>query len=219
MITLDDIKNDKEIDNYIRKGDEYLNNMGYTEHSYRHLNLVASIAGNVLERLGYSDRCVELASIAGYLHDIGNVISRHDHGTVGATIIYTILTRMNMDPEEIAAIISAVGNHEEEYGQPVNHIAAALILADKTDVHRSRVRNMDIASFDVHDRVNHAVERSFLRVNAEEKTLNLELDIDLTITNVLEYSEIFLVRMLMCRRAASFLDCDFSVIINGVTLM
>jgi len=219
MVTLEDIKNDREIDTYIRKGDEYLNAMGFTEHSYRHLNLVSHISGNVLQRLGYDKRDVELASIAGYLHDIGNVISRHDHGAVGASIALNILTRKGMDPEEIATVVSAIGNHEEEYGQPVNHVASALILGDKSDVHRSRVRNRDIASFDIHDRVNYAVKRSFLRVETEQKTISLELDIDLEISTVMEYFEIFLVRMMMCRRAAAFLNCSFGLVINGTNLL
>jgi len=219
MVTLEDIKNDREIDTYIRKGDEYLNAMGFTEHSYRHLNLVSHISGNVLQRLGYDKRDVELALIAGYLHDIGNVISRHDHGAVGASIALNILTRKGMDPEEIATVVSAIGNHEEEYGQPVNHVAAALILGDKSDVHRSRVRNRDIASFDIHDRVNYAVKRSFLRVEMEQKTISLELDIDLQISTVMEYFEIFLVRMMMCRRAAAFLNCSFGLVINGTNLL
>ncbi len=219
MVTLRDIKNNREIDTYIRKGDEYLKAMGFTEHGYRHLNLVSHIAGNVLQILGFGERDVELASIAGYLHDIGNVISRHDHGAVGGALIYSILSKMGMDPEEIAIIVSAVGNHEEEYGQPVNHVAAALILADKSDVHRSRVRNRDFTNFDIHDRVNYAVKRSFLRVDPEKKSIRLELDIDLEISSVMEYFEIFLVRMMMCRKAAEFLGCSFGLVINGANIL
>ena len=219
MITLEDIKTDPEIDVYIRKGDEYLKAMGFTEHSYRHLNLVSSISANVLERLGFGDKEIFLAAAAGYLHDIGNVVGRHGHGGIGASMIFHILTRKGMEPEDIAAIVSAVGNHEEEFGQPVNSVSAALILGDKSDVHRSRVRNRDIADFDIHDRVNYAVEHSFLNVDGENKTVVLELKIDPEISTVMEYFEIFLVRMVMCRRAAAFLGCHFGLMINGAQIL
>ena len=200
MISLEDIKHDPEVDVYLRKGNDYLGVMGYTEHGYRHMSLVSSIAGNILEILDYPKRDSELAAIAGYMHDIGNVISRHDHGQSGAVLAYTILSRMNMDPAEIATIISAIGNHDEEYGYSVNQVAAALILADKSDVHRSRVRNPDFASFDIHDRVNYAVENSVLKVNAPAQTITMELDINQEISTVMDYFEIFLSRLLMCRR-------------------
>ncbi len=219
MITLADIKKDPVIDTFIRKGNEYLGVMGYTEHGYRHLNLISSIARNVLEKLNYPKRQVELAAIAGYMHDIGNVISRYDHGQSGATIGYFVLSRMGMPPEEIATVISAIGNHEEEYGHPVNSVAAALILADKSDVHRSRVRNQDFATFDIHDRVNYAVEHSFLRVNGDKRTITMELTIDIDIVPIMEYFEIFLSRMILCRRAADYLSASFELEINGAKLL
>lgn len=219
MVTLETVKQDPEVDAYIRKGNEFLGAMGFTEHSYRHVNLVANIAQNVLERLGYDERLVELAGIAGYMHDIGNVISRYDHGQSGAVLAYSILKRLGMPPEEIAIVVSAIGNHEEQYGHAVNEVAAALILADKSDVHRSRVRNRDIATFDIHDRVNYAVEHSFLRVSEADRSITMELTIDLEISTVMEYFEIFLTRMIMCRRAAGFLDCHFGLVINGARLL
>lgn len=218
-ITLSDIKKNPVIDTCIQKGNEYLGVMGFTEHSYRHINLVSSIAKNILERLSYSQREVELAAIAGYMHDIGNVISRYDHGQSGATLGFNILNKMGMPPDEIATIISAIGNHEEQYGQPVNSVAAALIIADKSDVHRSRVRNQDFATFDIHDRVNYAVEHSFLRVNKEKRTIAMELTIDIEICPVMEYFEIFMSRMVLCRRAADHLKSVFELEINGAKLI
>ncbi|PKM80947.1 MAG: phosphohydrolase [Firmicutes bacterium HGW-Firmicutes-14] len=219
MITLDFIKKDPVVDTCVRKGNEYLGVMGFTEHGYRHINLISRIARNILERLNYPQSEVELAAIAGYMHDIGNVISRYDHGQSGATLAFHILNRMGMPSEDIATVISAIGNHEEEYGQPVNSVAAALILADKSDVHRSRVRNQDFATFDIHDRVNYAVEHSFLRVNGETRTITMELTIDIEICPVMEYFEIFLSRMILCRRAADFLKSHFALEINGAKLL
>lgn len=219
MVTLDDVKKDPVIDTFIRKGNEYLGVMGFTEHGYRHINLISRIARNILERLSYPQHEVELAAIAGYMHDIGNVVSRYDHGQSGATLAFYILTKMGMPSEDIAMVISAIGNHEEEYGQPVNSVAAALILADKSDVHRSRVRNQDFATFDIHDRVNYAVEHSFLRVNGETRAITMELTIDIEICPVMEYFEIFLSRMVLCRRAADFLKSHFALEINGAKLL
>lgn len=219
MITLQDVKRNPVVETFIRKGNQFLGEMGYTEHSFRHVNLVATIARNILERLNYPPREAELAAIAGYLHDIGNVVSRNDHGISGALIAYRILSDMGMLPEELAIVISAIANHEEEYGQPVNNVAAALILADKSDVHRSRVRNPDPATFDIHDRVNYAVEHSFLWVNEEKRIITLELTIDIQICPVMEYFEIFLSRMALCRRAAKFLKADFELMINGAKLL
>lgn len=219
MITLEDVKKNPVVDSFIRKGNEYLGVQGFTEHSYRHLNLVSTIARNILERLGYPERQAELAAIAGYMHDIGNVLSRNDHGISGATLAFTILSNMGMPPDEIATVASAIANHEEEYGQPVNCVAAALIVADKSDVHRSRVRNMDFATFDIHDRVNYAVEHSFVRVNKERHTITMELTIDINICPVMEYFEIFLTRMMLCRRAANFLRCNFELEVNGSRLL
>jgi len=219
LITLDDVKKDIVVDTCIRKGNEYLGVMGFTEHGYRHINLISRIARNLLERLNYPQREVELAAIAGYMHDIGNVVSRYDHGQSGATLAFMILSRMGMPSDEISTVIAAVGNHEEEYGQPVNSVAAALILADKSDVHRSRVRNQDFSTFDIHDRVNYAVEHSFLRVNGETRTITMELTIDIEICPVMEYFEIFLSRMILSRRAADYLKSHFALEINGAKLL
>lgn len=219
MVTLQDVKKNPEVETFIRKSNQYLGEMGFTEHSFRHVNLVASISRNILERLNFPEREAELAAIAGYLHDIGNVISRNDHGISGALIAYRILTDMGMSSEEVAVVLSAIANHEEHYGQPVNNVAAALILADKSDVHRSRVRNPDIATFDIHDRVNYAAEHSFLWVNEERRVITLELTIDIEICPVMEYFEIFLSRMALCRRAAIFLKADFELMINGAKLL
>lgn len=219
MITLEDIKKDPVVDAFIRKGNKYLSVLGFTEHSYRHVSLVSSVAKNVLERLGYPQRQVELAAIAGYMHDLGNVVSRNEHGISGAVIAYPILMQMGMHPEEIATVISAIANHEEQYGHAVNSVAAALIVADKSDVHRSRVRNSDFATFDIHDRVNYAVEHSFLWVDDNKHTITMELTIDIDICPVMEYFEIFLSRMIMCRRAAAFLKCKFELVVNGAKLL
>ncbi len=219
MVTLDDVKEHPVTKVFIKQGDVHLTAMGFTEHSYRHKNLVAKIASNVLERLGYPKREVELAAIAGYLHDIGNVVSRYNHGQSGAMIAYDILRDLKMDTEEIATVISAIGNHEEQYGESVNNVAAALILADKSDVHRSRVRNTDIATFDIHDRVNYGAVHSFLNVDPETRKITLEIKIDDDITTVMEYFEIFLTRMVMCRRAADFLNASFGLVINDAKLL
>ncbi len=219
MVTLTDVKSNPVLDSFIRKGNEYLGVMGFTEHGYRHVNLVSSIAKNILLKLGYSRREAELAAIAGYLHDIGNVVSRNDHGISGATLCYPILLQLGMEPGDVATVISAVANHEEDYGQPVNTVAAALILADKSDVHRSRVRNQDFATFDIHDRVNYAVEHSFVRVDEKKHTITMELNINTEICPVMEYFEIFLTRMMLCRRAAVFLNCSFELVVNGTRLL
>ncbi|MBI5555782.1 MAG: HD domain-containing protein [Elusimicrobia bacterium] len=197
----------------------YLGVIGFTEHGHRHANLVSNIAQNVLMHLKYTERLAELAAIAGYLHDIGNVISRVDHGISSANIAIMVLRDMNMDPDEITEIIGAIGNHEEEIGDPVSAVAAALILADKSDVHRSRVRNPNMVMFDIHDRVNYAAEKSFLRVDAEKRIITLEITIDTTISQVMEYFEIFLSRMVISRRAAKLLECNFSLVINEHKLL
>ncbi len=219
MVTLEQVKKNKKVATFIVAGDYHLKSMGFTEHSYRHVTLIAKVAYSILEQLGYTQRDCELAAIAGYLHDIGNVVSRHDHGQSGAMLAYDILNEMGMPPEEIAMVVSAIGNHEEQYGHAVNQIAAALILSDKADVHRSRVRNRDIATFDIHDRVNYGAEKSTLIVDQKLKTITMELKIDLKITTVMEYFEIFLERMLMCRRAADYLGCNFQLIINDAKLL
>lgn len=218
-ITIEDIKNNPVVSSFIKSANDYLGSIGYTEHGMRHVSLVASIAENVLSYLDYPKRFQELAGIAGYLHDIGNVVNRQDHGQSAALIAMRILKDMGATPDEIALIISAIGNHEEEIGDPVNPVAAALILADKSDVHKTRVRNPDISAADIHDRVNLAAERSFLKVLKDKKIISLQLTIDTQRSQVMEYFEIFMSRMLMCRRAANFLDCNFELIINERKLL
>ncbi|MGA2090505.1 MAG: HD domain-containing protein [Endomicrobiales bacterium] len=213
-ITLDAVKNNSLANQFIDAANDYLGAVGYTEHGQRHVSLVAAIAHNTLKRLGFEEPLPELAGIAGYLHDIGNVVNRQDHGQSAALIAMRILKEMAATPDEIAIIISAIGNHEEEIGEPVNPVAAALILADKSDVHKTRVRNPGQVPVDIHDRVNFAAERSFLNVDVQKKTISLELTIDTTVSQVMEYFEIFISRMIMCRRAAKFLGCTFELIIN-----
>jgi len=214
-----DLKNDHEVSVYLARSTEYLCEVGFTEHGARHAALVAERARRVLAGLGYGERDRELAAVAGYLHDIANLVNRYNHGGTGAVMAYSILCRFGMDPEEIALVVSAIGNHEEERGNAINHVAAALILADKSDVHRSRVTNSDFATFEIHDRVNYAAEDSRLTVDREQGTVDLELTIDTAICPVMEYFEIFLNRMVMCRRAAEFLHCRFGLIINGNKLL
>ena len=218
-LTLDDIKRDPEVEAYIAKADEYTGAIGYTEHGARHANLVASIGGNVLRRLARPERSIHLAAIAGYLHDIGNVVGRVNHEHTGALLASRILCRLGMDPIEMAIVMGAVGNHEEQTGDPVSDVGAAVIVSDKSDVHRTRVRNPDPTTFDIHDRVNHAVEHSFLRVDETARTITLELAIDTRLSQVMEYFEIFLPRMVMCRRAAKLLGCEFKLMINGTKLL
>ena len=219
-ITIKEVKNDSDVIAFIARADKVMEEIGYTEHGYRHADLVSKIAFNILDRLGYSQREAELAEIAGYLHDIGNLVNRKNHYLVGAKISGDILKRLGMEPDEVSQIMSAIGNHEEESGTAIDAITAALILADKSDVHRSRVRR-DIAefAFDIHDRVNYAVNHSFIRVNNEEKKIELELEIDTDISKVMDYFEIFLDRMTMCRRAADTLECEFEIIINGMKIL
>ncbi|MDD3428850.1 MAG: HD domain-containing protein [Oscillospiraceae bacterium] len=218
-ITFQDIKNNEEIRTYITQADASLIALGYTEHSFAHVNKVAYDASSLLKKLGYSHREVELARIAGYMHDIGNVINRVDHAQSGAVMAFRILDKMGMDAEDIAVVITAIGNHDEGTAFPVNPVAAALILADKTDVRRTRVRNNDTTNFDIHDRVNYTVTDSFVKVDTLEQTLTLNLTIDLDICAVMDYFEIFLQRMLLCRRAAEFFDLSFRLYINGAPLM
>jgi metal-dependent HD superfamily phosphatase/phosphodiesterase len=218
-ITLKEVRKNPIVNVFVRSANDYLGTLGYTEHGVRHVSLVASIAENVLLYLDYPKRIQELAGIAGYIHDIGNVVNRHDHGQSAALLAMRLLKDMGMTPEEVALIISAIGNHEEQSGDPVNPTAAALILADKSDVHKTRVRNRDISKYDIHDRVNFAVERSFLKVIKEKKIISLQLTIDTQISKVMEYFEIFMSRMLVCRRAASFLNCTFELIINERKLL
>lgn len=217
--TLAAVKKHPLVISLLEGANRYLGVIGFTEHGHRHANLVSNIAQNVLTHLKYTERLSELAAIAGYLHDIGNVIGRQDHGISAANIAIMVLRDLNMDPDEITEVIGAIGNHEEEIGDPVSAVAAALILADKSDVHRSRVRNPNMVMFDIHDRVNYAAEKSFLRVDAEKRIITLEITIDTTISQLMEYFEIFLSRMVISRRAAKFLECNFSLMINDQKLL
>lgn len=219
MITFEDIKNSKEIQTYITKADDSLIELGFTEHSFAHVGKVASQAQEILLKLGYDQRTAELARIAGFMHDIGNVVNRVDHAQSSAIMAFRILDKMGMDVAEIATIISAIGNHDESTAVPVNAVAAALILADKSDVRRSRVRNRDKATFDIHDRVNYSVESSNLVIDADNKYSILELKIDTELFTIMDYFEIFLGRMLLCRRASEFLKLRFKLVINGVELL
>lgn len=219
LVTAEQVKKHPQVKAFISKANEFLGVMGYTEHGLRHASLVGSIAYNILQRLHYTERDCELAYIAGYLHDIGNVVNRHWHAQNGALIAYRILSELQMGPEEIALIIGAIGNHDESDGLPISPVSAALIIADKSDVHRSRVRSNDPAMWDIHDRVNWATTRSFVHVDEDGKKISLEVEIDTAIAHVMEYFEIFLSRMLVSRRAAQLLGCEYHLIINGTQLL
>ncbi len=219
VVTIAQLKADHEVNVYLTRSTQYLGSLGFTEHGLRHAGIVSALAYKVLQELEYPARDCELAAIAGYLHDIANMINRYNHGGSGAIMAFHILTRMRMPPEEIALVISAIGNHEEERGNAVNQVAAALILADKSDVHRARVTNRDFAKFEIHDRVNYAAESSKLLVDKSSRTITLAVTIDTKICPVMEYFEIFLLRMVMCRRAAEFLNCSFKLVINDYELL
>lgn len=216
-ITYKDIKKSEEVRAYIQKADESLLSLGFTEHSFAHVTKVAELAGQILTILGYSEHEVELAKISGYLHDIGNVINRIDHAQSGAVMAFRILDKMDMDPDDIATVVTAIGNHDESTAYPVNPIAAALIIADKTDVRRSRVRNRSTIQFDIHDRVNYSVTSSKVIVTKEE--VCLDISIDTSVCELMEYFEIFLGRMMLCKKAAEALDIKFSLIINNQKMM
>jgi metal-dependent HD superfamily phosphatase/phosphodiesterase len=213
-MTFEEIKRDPSIRAYIAQADVSLEAMGYTEHSFAHVTRVAETAAYLLETMGYPARTIELAKIAGYLHDIGNIVNRIEHSQSGAVMAFRLLDKMDFPPEEIATIITAIGNHDEGTGVPVNDVAAALILADKSDVRRSRVRNRDIASFDIHDRVNYSVTRSELRISDDRTQVQLKLSIDTRFSSVMDYFEIFMQRMLMCRKAAEKMRLKFQLVIN-----
>lgn len=219
MVTFEQIKNDEDLKTYIKMADESLKVLGYTEHSFAHVLKTAQIAGDLLGQLGHDARTVELARIAGYMHDIGNVVNRVDHAQSGAVMAFRLLDKLGMDANEAATIVSAIGNHDEGTGFPVHAVAAAVILADKSDVRRTRVRNRDQGTFDIHDRVNYAVEDSALELCTGEHTVTLTLTIDNKISAVMDYFEIFLGRMLLCRRAANHLGLKFKLVINGVELL
>lgn len=239
-LTLDDLKNNKKIRIFLEKADAHLAGIGYTEHGLRHANIVGKRAQDILLKLNYKDGDARLAAIAGFLHDMGNMVGRVNHGQAGALLVKAILEDIGMDIEDIALVMSAIANHEEDTGDPTNIVSASLIIADKSDVHRSRVRNPSLISaalildnkmdpmsapggttmgfYDIHDRVNYAATESELKVDSVEKSIILELSIDTRISGVMDYFEIFLSRMIICRRAAKFLGCDFHLIINKVRL-
>ena len=219
MLTYYDITKNESIKTYIVRADESLGALGFTEHSFAHVMLVAETAGYILKTMGHDDRTVELAKIAGYLHDIGNLVNRKDHAQSGAVMAWSILNDMKCDPAEMATIVTAIGNHDEGTGVPVNTVAAAMILADKSDVRRSRVRNMDISKFDIHDRVNYSVIESSLTINDEKTSVTLELTVDTEFGSVMDYFEIFLSRMILCRKAAEKLGLQFKLVINDQPLM
>jgi metal-dependent HD superfamily phosphatase/phosphodiesterase len=216
-LTLDFVKEDAELSHFISAADRVMEGLGYTEHGFRHANLSARIAYNVMTRAGFDEHMANLACVAGYLHDVGCMISRESHGQTGGVLVYHAL-RERVSAADLALVVAAVANHEESNGAAVSPVSAAVILADKSDVHRSRVRKSGQIEFDIHDRVNFAAEQSFLRVDSSAKTVTLELTIDTQISQVMEYFEIFLGRMQMCRKAAEVLDCRFKLTINGAEL-
>lgn len=219
MVTFEQIKNNEDINTYITKADESLLTLGFTEHSFAHVGRVADTAKYILEKLGYSEHEIELVQIAAYLHDIGNLVNRIAHSQSGAIMAFRILTQLSMPPEDIAVIVSAIGNHDEGTGVAVDAVAAALILADKSDVRRSRVRNTDVSTFDIHDRVNYSVKKSVLKINEEHTIIKLKLSVDTRYSSVMDYFEIFLNRMLMCKKAAEKLSMQFKLIINEQSVM
>lgn len=216
-VTLEDVKNNEKINAYIEKADESLNAMGYTEHSFAHVGKVSHDASRLLLHLGYSERTAELAAIAGWLHDIGNVVNRIDHAQSGAVMAFRILDEMGMEPDELATVITSIGNHDEKTAFPVNPVAAAIIIADKSDVRENRVRNTKPETFDIHDRVNFSVKASSLSFTDEE--IKLDLTVDTEVSPIIEYFEVFMERMLLCRRAADKLGLSFSLYINGQELL
>ena len=219
MVTYEQIKNDKAVRAYISAADESLIALGYTEHSFGHVIKVAECAGDILSSLGYDEHAVELAKIAGVLHDIGNLVNRSEHSQSGAVMAFRILDNMGMPAADIATIVTAIGNHDEGTGVPVNAVAAALILADKSDVRRTRVRNSDFSTFDIHDRVNYSVESAALEISEDKNSIWLRIKIDTSISPVMDYFEIFLARMMLCRKAAEKLGMNFRLVINDQQLI
>ncbi len=219
MVTYESILQNETVNTYIRKADEMLAALNFTEHSFAHVGLVARMSRYILETLGYGERELRLVQIAAYLHDIGNLVNRFEHCQSGAALAFQLLTGLGMPPEEVADVVAAIGNHDEGMGFPVTPIAAALILADKSDVRRSRVRNTDAATFDIHDRVNYSVEKTELIIDPEKTQILLRLTIDTRYGSVMDYFEIFLQRMILCRKAAEKLDLHFRLMINGQALI
>ncbi len=218
MLTYEELRHDEDVRTYITRADDALCALGYTEHSFAHVTHVAETAATLLAALGYDAATVELARIAGYLHDIGNLVNRIGHSQSGAIIAFRLLEHKEMPAEDISTVVTAIGNHDEGTGVPVNPVAAALILADKSDVRRSRVRNRDFSTFDIHDRVNYSVTSSCLTVNEARTEVTLALQIDTSISPVMDYFEIFLARMVLCRKAAERLGLQFRLHINDQRL-
>ncbi len=219
LVTYEYIRQNPAIMTYIKRSDKVLEAIGYTEHSFAHVERVANTSAMILEKLNYPQRQTELVKIAGIMHDIGNVINRVEHAQSGAVMAFRLLDNLNMPADEICTIISAIGNHDESTAVPIDAVSAALILGDKTDVRRSRVRNHDLTTFDIHDRVNYAVEKSDLYFNKDKSSIILELKIDTEISSVMEYFEIFLQRMILCKKASQFFGKKFEMIINGSTVL
>ncbi|GAB6100314.1 HD domain-containing protein [Halanaerocella petrolearia] len=219
QITVEDVKQDHRVKSYIERADKQLDSLGYTEHGFRHAGMVSKVAGQILKELDYSQRKVELVQLAGYLHDIGNIVNRSDHAHTSGILVERILTEMGMNYDEVGIIMGAVGNHDHRDGAPVDDITAALVIADKSDVHHTRVRNKEVATFDIHDRVNYAAKGSDVRVDKKEQTITLDVEIDTEVSLVMEYFEIFLDRMVMSRKAAEVLDCRFHLLINEAKIL
>ena len=219
MITLEKLKENAEIRTYITVADRSLAALGFTEHSFAHVTKVAETAGYILQTLGRSDHEVELVKVAGYLHDIGNIVNRSEHSQSGAVMAFQILRDMGMDPEDLATVVTAIGNHDEGTGVPVDDLSAALILADKSDVRRSRVRNTDKSTFDIHDRVNYSVKQAILKINEDRTNIKLKMHVDTKYGSIMDYFQIFLTRMNLCREAAKKLGLDLKIIINEQTLL
>lgn len=219
MISYEKIIDSEAIRTYITCADESLAALGYTEHSFTHVLHVAETAGYILKTIGYDDETVEIAKTAGYLHDIGNLVNRKEHSQSGAVMAWSILNDMGGEPSEIATIVTAIGNHDEGTGVPVNDVAAAVILADKADVRRSRVRNRDTVNFDIHDRVNYSVIESVLEINEDKTKIQLKLTVDTEYGSIMDFFEIFMERMLMCKKAADKIGLKFELIINGQHLI
>ena len=218
-MTFEEIKNNEEINEFINKGNYNLGLLGYTDHSQIHCSIVADTAAMILKKFGYSEHDIELAKIAGYMHDIGNTINRVDHAHSGAILAYEILKNMGMSLEDRTEIMMAIGNHDEATGTAVSDISAALILADKSDVHRDRVVNKNLTRFEIHDRVNYAVTEANLKISKEERKVTLDLTIDTNICPVLDYFEIFMERTMMSKYAAKYLQIWFELVINGTKLL
>ncbi len=219
MITIEDLKKNEDVTTYIKKADESLLALGFTEHSFAHVTKVADTAKYILKSLNFSDNDIRLAEIAAYLHDIGNLVNREEHSQSGAVIAFRILDKLGMSSSDISTVVTAIGNHDEGNGVPVNPVAAALILADKSDVRRSRVRNRDLKNFDIHDRVNYSVTDSKLEFNEAMDKIALNIHIDTSICSIIEYFEIFMKRMLLCKNAANKLGVSFKLYINGQELL